>query len=273
MNVEQSVQENKARLEELGGLEAVAKNIGVNLERGLSEVQVEALRRQFGANIFPESPKRSFLSLLFDSFADPTLLVLLAAAAVSLGIGIVGDPSQGWVEGAAIFIAVFLVANISAVNNYTKELQFRALEVSSQEDERASVFRDGYIIRVNPRDLVIGDIVVLQVIIQVIIQIYPSNWLFSQAGDIIPADCVIVSFCTLYSNQASLTGESHEIKKTRNGDCFLLSSCLVTDGEDCRALVIGIGPTSQWGKIKANLVTEAVNTPLQDKLEKMASQV
>jgi hypothetical protein len=58
-----------------------------------------------------------------------------------------------------------------------------------------------------------------------------------------------------------------------NGDCFLLSSCLITEGEEVRAVVIGIGMHSQWGKIKANLVSAAVNTPLQDKLEDMTKQV
>jgi len=74
-------------------------------------------------------------------------------------------------------------------------------------------------------------------------------------------------------NESSLTGEPDDLKKTRDKDCFLLSSCLVTEGEECRALVIGIGLHSQWGKIKANLVTESVNTPLQDKLEEMTKQV
>ena len=66
------------------------------------------------------------------------------------------------------------------------------------------------------------------------------------------------------------------MKKLKDDDCFLLSSCLVTaidGGSNCKAVVIGIGTFSQWGKIKANLVTEAVNTPLQDKLETMTKQV
>lgn len=73
-----------------------------------------------------------------------------------------------------------------------------------------------------------------------------------------------------------MTGEPEDIKKTRDDDCFLLSSCLVTTidgGSNCKAVVIGIGTFSQWGKIKANLVTESVNTPLQDKLETMTKQV
>jgi magnesium-transporting ATPase (P-type) len=96
---------------------------------------------------------------------------------------------------------------------------------------------------------------------------------FFQAGDAIPADSIIISKEFVLSNESSLTGEPDDLKKSPEKDCFLLSSCLVTEGEECRALVIGIGRRSQWGKIKANLVTEAVNTPLQDKLEDMTKQV
>jgi magnesium-transporting ATPase (P-type) len=101
--------------------------------------------------------------MFIDALSDPTLIVLLCAASVSLIIGVIEEPDHGWIEGGAIFIAVFLVANISAGNDYTKELQFRALENSSQEDERTSVVRNGVIDRINPIDLVVGDIVVLQV--------------------------------------------------------------------------------------------------------------
>lgn len=89
----------------------------------------------------------------------------------------------------------------------------------------------------------------------------------------IPADSIILDKVTILANESSLTGEPDELKKSPDHDCFLLSSCLITEGEDCKALVIGIGTHSQWGKIKANLVSEAVNTPLQDKLEDMAAMV
>lgn len=89
----------------------------------------------------------------------------------------------------------------------------------------------------------------------------------------IPADAIMLDKTHVKANESSLTGEPDDLKKTRDGDCFLLSSCLLTEGEDCKAIAIGIGPRSQWGKIKANLVSEAVNTPLQDKLEEMTKLV
>jgi magnesium-transporting ATPase (P-type) len=74
-------------------------------------------------------------------------------------------------------------------------------------------------------------------------------------------------------NESALTGEPDDLSKSKNRDCFLKSSCLITEGEECKAIVSGIGSNSVWGRIKANLVTEAVNTPLQDKLEDMTKNV
>ena len=89
----------------------------------------------------------------------------------------------------------------------------------------------------------------------------------------IPADAIILEHSTVQTNEASLTGEPEDLKKMAEKDCFLLSACLLTVGEDCKAMAIGIGTHSQWGKIKANLVAEAVNTPLQNKLEEMTALV
>lgn len=55
---------------------------------------------------------------------------------------------QGWIEGVAILIAVFIVAIVTAGNDYSKELQFRALEKTSEEDNRAMVLRDGILVEV-----------------------------------------------------------------------------------------------------------------------------
>jgi magnesium-transporting ATPase (P-type) len=90
----------------------------------------------------------------------------------------------------------------------------------------------------------------------------------------IPADCVLLTPVTeIRVNESSLTGEPDDIKKSKDKDCFLISSCLITEGEEVKAMAIGIGPHSQWGKIKANLVVESVNTPLQNKLNDMTTNV
>jgi len=255
LNVEQARKENKANLDELGGVEGLANQLNLNLESGLSSNQVLASRAKYGPNKFPESPMDSYFSIWIAALSDTTLLILLAAASVSIGVGIYQEgPEHGWIEGGAIYIAVILVSNISAINDYSKQFQFAALEKTSAKDERCSVHRDGIIERINPVDLVVGDILIFQ------------------AGDQIPADSVIMeNNVVVLSNESTLTGEPDDVKKSKLGDCFLLSSCLITEGEEVRAIAIGIGERSQWGKIKANLVTESVNTPLQDKLAEMTT--
>ena len=256
INIPQGRQENREYLDDtIGGIDTLLQKLNTTTANGLSRDNVTLMRNKFGTNSFPESPMVGFFELFFEAFKDTTLMILIAAAVISLIIGIVEHGADGWIEGGAILIAVFLVAGVTAGNDYTKELQFRALEKSSQSDERCSVIRQGEIERINPCDLVIGDIILLQ------------------AGDMVPADAIIVDHNVMMANESALTGESDDLKKTKGGDCFLLSSCLITEGEECRAVVIGIGVNSQWGKIKANLVSEAVNTPLQDKLEIMAEQI
>ena len=163
LNVEQSRNENKKNLEDLGGIDALVQLVGVDVSVGLSKSKVEEMRNQFGNNAYPESPLDSSLSLLLEALSDGTLIILICAATVSVIIGIISHPDDGWIEGTAIFIAIFLVSNIAAGNDYSKQLQFRALEQSSQEDERASVLREGIVERIHPRDIVVGDILVLQV--------------------------------------------------------------------------------------------------------------
>lgn len=254
INVEQSKNENKENFLRMGGVSGLAKSLEVNFETGLTIDQVRMLRSKFGDNCFPESPLDSYLTILLGALSDTVLLVLIAAASVEVAIGIYQEGAEhGWIDGGAIFIAVFLVSNITAINDYSKQLQFRALENTSAKDERCSVYRDSAIERINPNDLVVGDVIVLQ------------------AGDQVPADCIVIDNSIVFSNESSLTGEPDDLKKSKHGDCFLLSACLLTEGEEVRAMVIGIGTHSQWGKIKANLVSESVNTPLQDKLVDMTT--
>lgn len=253
LNVEQARDQNKAQLKKIGGIEILAHMIGTNFEDGLTTEQVNILRERFGTNKFPESPMKSFIRMVIDGFQDLTLIILSIAALVSLSIGLFEDPKHGWIEGTAILVTVVLVSLVTAGNDYNKELQFRALEKSSQGAETTSVIRDGRIVILNPSELVVGDIIVLQ------------------AGDSVPCDCILVEKDKgIIVNESALTGETDDIEKKVEDDCFLLSSCTITEASDkFKAMVVGIGLSSQWGKIKSSLISVAVNTPLQDKLANM----
>lgn len=165
INVEQNPDYNRQQLELMGGISSLLLKLNVSTRKGLSEVQVLEYRNLFGSNEFPLTLRTSFLSLIWAALSDTTLLILMAAAVVSLTFGIWQDPKEGWVDGAAILFAVCIVTIVSSVNDYTKELQFQELEASSQLDERCSVVRNKVVSRVNPADLVVGDIIVLQVFV------------------------------------------------------------------------------------------------------------
>lgn len=163
INNEQSSVQNRYELDAMGGIPGLVAKIGVVPKRGLSESQVADSRERFGQNSFVLSPHTSFVALLWNALCDETLIILIIAAIVSVSFGTWQDPQEGWIDGAAILSAVCVVTIVSSVNDYTKELQFRALEASSQMDERCSVIRSRSVSRINPSELVIGDIIILQV--------------------------------------------------------------------------------------------------------------
>ncbi|KAG5190998.1 hypothetical protein JKP88DRAFT_296915 [Tribonema minus] len=252
--------ENKERLEkQFGGTLKLAAGLGVDLITGLTPDQVISQREKFGNNCFPEPPMKGFLKLFLEAFNDTILMVLIAAAVVSLIIGIVEEPGHGWIEGTAILIAVLIVAFVTAGNDYSKELQFRALEKSSEESERALVLRHGETLQCHPDELVVGDVVMLK------------------AGDSIPADGIIFEGEGVRSNESGLTGEPDDLDKRPDGkNPFVFSSCLITEvgnSSDAKILVTAVGERSEWGKIRATLTSEPTETPLQVKLDAMATMI
>ena len=146
-------------------------------------------------------------------------------------------------------IAILIVATVTASNNYNKELQFRALEATSKEDERVFIKRGGELKFVNPEEIVVGDLIKLK------------------AGDGIPADGVLVE------GEGSrprilLTGEPDDLPKHVSKDPFLTVLFPLDGPRDTPEIfmfVTAVGACSQWGKIRANLVQESVMTPLQEK--------
>lgn len=102
-------------------------------------------------------------------FSDITLIILLIAALVSLGLSFYRPPSEhasndsseqeaGWIEGAAILIAVFVVVLVTATNDWSKEKQFRGLQSKIETEHKFSVIRGGVAMDIVIKDLVVGDI-------------------------------------------------------------------------------------------------------------------
>ena len=110
INVDQQTKENFETLgATLGGLEGFMSKLNIT-PGGLTDEQVAKHREDYGENVFPAPPEKTWLSLFYAAvFEDTVVVILCIAALVSFIIGLIEDPAHGWIEGVAITIAVLLV--------------------------------------------------------------------------------------------------------------------------------------------------------------------
>ncbi|CEG47521.1 calcium-translocating p-type pmca-type [Plasmopara halstedii] len=222
------------KLAKVGGITGVAGSLGVDITKGLNSNDSADLRRRedmFGSNYIPPPKPKGLLELMWEAFQDMTIIVLTISGVLSVILAItVGDhPDTGWIEGACIIFAVLVVTLVTAVNDYQKEAQFRALN-AVKEDEKIKVIRNGVPAEVSKFGLVVGDIVRVDL------------------GDIVPADGIVFDQKELKLDESAMTGESDlMLKNTENP--FLLSGTKVMEGLG-KMLVICVGESSQAGIIK-----------------------
>eukprot|EP00164_Ancoracysta_twista_P000047 GFYU01000064.1.p1 GENE.GFYU01000064.1~~GFYU01000064.1.p1 ORF type:complete len:946 (-),score=362.31 GFYU01000064.1:351-3188(-) len=256
-----------AELKKLGGVSGVAQKVSVNLKEGLSDKEkgsnYDSRRNAFGSNEAPDPPVKTFLGLLWEALQDTTLIILVVSAVISLFLGITvkdadkdsdgyEDKNTGWIEGAAILLAVAIVSLVTAGNDYQKEQQFRALN-KVKENKKVKVLRGGQQTVTTTFDLTVGDIVVLD------------------TGDAVPADGLYIEGHGLVIDESAMTGESEGVQKS-DGVPFMLSGCQVSEGIG-KMMVTCVGTNSEWGMTLANLSEEPEDTPLQAKLGDMAEQI
>eukprot|EP00049_Salpingoeca_infusionum_P017584 m.353531 g.353531 ORF g.353531 m.353531 type:complete len:1151 (+) comp16786_c0_seq1:587-4039(+) len=247
---------DKDQLASLGGRDGIVQEVNANLTDGLDEATVLANRERFGENRLPDIGYKGFWRLVLEALQDKTLIMLLIAAIISLAIGIATEGAKtGWKDGVAVIIAVIVVVAITSVNDYQKEKQFRALN-AVKNDHPVTVVRHGDTIRISVYDIVVGDLVVLD------------------TNETIPADGLFVKGESMQTDESSATGESKLIKKGEGDEVepFFLSGTQVAGGKGTM-LVIATGVHSFNGKIMMSLRTESSDTPLQEKLAKLADLV
>ncbi|XJO77087.1 hypothetical protein BDV3_001720 [Batrachochytrium dendrobatidis] len=208
-------------------------------------------RTVFGENIIPPPKSETILEIVWGTIVeDPILKILIVGAVVVLSLGSATCPSNGWVEGLAIVIAVLIVLCVTAGNDWSKDRKFKKL-LLLQTDKRCRVIRGGIRSEISSWDILVGDVIELVV------------------GDEIPADGIFISGNRLVIDESPLTGESMHCKKDATSP-FLFSGCHVSEGIGLM-LVLSIGVRSSGGKIQS-LLNEAQNeeTPLQLKLKIVA---
>ena len=218
---------------------------------GLSVSAAQNKLEKGGANELAHAKKKSPILKFLKQFADIMILILLVAGVVSMCFG-------EYVDGAIILVIVILNAVIGFCQEQKAEKALESLK--KMTESQAKVLRDGVITRVNCKDLVVGDVVVLE------------------AGDIVPADVRLFESAMLKCDEASLTGESEPVLKNSSAiaakNCALgdrinmaYSSSVVVYGRGL-GVVVATGMDTEVGKI-ASILGDSKNesTPLQNSLK------
>ena len=231
---------------------------------GLTAAQVAESRRLHGDNVLSPPPSVSLWSLYLEKYRDPVIQVLLLAAAVSLVLAFV---KNDFVETIGIILAVFFATTVGFYFERDAVRRFSVL-TALDEEQPVKVRREGRVVQVPRRDVVVGDIVLLE------------------PGDEIPADARLLSSINLLVDESALTGEPVAEKGTAPSSeeqaeghestypCWqLLRSSLVMGGRG-EAVVTAVGDHTEIGKVarKSTEVTQ-VKTPLNEQLDRLAQLI
>ncbi len=234
----------------------IMEQFGVTRE-GLSADQVEKQRQTYGENALAEEKKKSPLIVFLEQFKDLLVIILIIAAIISAVSG------NG--ESTIVIVAVItLNAILGTVQHFKAEKSLESLKALSSPN--AKVMRDGRKIEVPSKEIVPGDILMLE------------------AGDLVVADGRIVDNFSLQVNESSLTGESEGVNKFSEvidaeeialGDQknMVFSGSLVTYGR-ATVVVTATGMKTEIGKI-ATLMnqTQQKKTPLQESMDNFSQKL
>jgi Ca2+-transporting ATPase len=232
-------------------------------QEGLSSGEADRRLEIHGPNALKQAPKPSLLRRFFQQMADPMIIILLAAAAISGVTAFYAKESF-----ADVFIILFVVIVNTVLGLYQENKAEAAIEALQKMSAATSkVLRDGEITQVPSNQLVPGDIVVLE------------------AGDAVPADARILEAVSLKLEEAALTGESVPVNKAtetltlaqgqkdvslgdRKNMVYMGSTVVYGRG---RAVIVETGMGTEMGKI-ADAITQAKEekTPLQRKLSQLS---
>ncbi|WP_297890521.1 HAD-IC family P-type ATPase, partial [Sulfurihydrogenibium sp.] len=195
------------------------KNLNTDLENGLSEKEAKERIKIYGYNTLKERKSFSDLKLFINQFKNPFILLLLSATFLSYFLG-------DKFESLIIILIVFLGA---VVDFFQERSAHKTIEnLISLVKVKATVIRDGKRKDIPVENVVVGDVVILT------------------AGDIIPADCILVDSKDLFVNESMLTGESYPVEKEKGQKLFMGSYVLSGYG---KAVCVQTGKNTEFGKI------------------------
>ena len=223
---------------------------------GLTEKEAAERLKKEGENVLEEGKKTSAVKIFAGQFRDVMVMILLGATVISVLLGEVSD-------AITIILIVLINAILGFIQEYRTEHTLEALK--SMTAPAAKCYRDGKLRQIEASKLVVGDVVELE------------------AGDRVPADCVILSSSGFYTDEAVLTGESEPTAKKAgspdDNDNSINKENIVYCGTSavkgvCRGRVIATAKNTQMGKI-SKLLADIDNepTPLQKRLGELGKIV
>lgn len=236
--------------------------------RGLTHQQVEESRKKHGTNILTPPPEESMWKLFLSKFHDPLIIVLMIAGVLSVLISVyeyagLHQGAKVFFEPVGIFLAIFIATGLSFYFEKRAEDEFKILN-QVNDDEPVDVIRDGNSTSVPRRDIVVGDILILN------------------TGQEIAADARLLESSSLMVDESTLTGEPIASKST-DERCFdkeatfpsdhVMRGTRVMEGTGI-AEVYAVGDSTESGKVyEAAHIDDGTKTPLSEQLDRLGRLV
>lgn len=228
--------------------------------RGLTDSEVSKSRQEHGENTLTPPKRTPLWKLYLDKYKDPIIKILLVAAVISLALACINGE---FIESVGIILAIVLATTIGFWFEMDAAKKFNVLTALGEESP-VKVRRDGKVVEVARKDIVIGDVVIIEV------------------GDEIPADGTLIESTDLQIDESSLTGEpiitKHADPEKNDTEATyasskVLRSTMVMNGRGTYQ-VTEVGDATEIGKVsRASTEITAVKTPLNLQLDKLAKLI
>lgn len=232
---------------------------------GLTDAEVSESRRKHGANVLTPPRQDPWWRKFLEKFKDPLIIILLVAGVLSIGISFyeffgLGQDWKVFFEPIGIFVAIGLATVLAFIFEQRADKAFKILN-QVNDDEPVEVIRNGGTTTIPRRDVVVGDIVIIN------------------TGDEIPADGELLDAVTLSVDESSLTGEPLCVKTTDRGHFdreatypsdHVMRGTKVMEGHGVMR-VLKVGDATEMGKVfEEAQIDDSVKTPLNEQLDGLA---
>ena len=235
---------------------------------GLTDAQVLESRKKNGANVLTPPEKEPLWKQFLEKFGDPLIIILMIAGALSIGISCyeffgLGQGAAVFFEPVGIFVAILLATGLAFYFELQADKEFTILN-QVNDGEPVEVIRNGNTTQIPRKDIVVGDIVILN------------------TGEEVPADSELLEATSLHMDESTLTGEPMCGKSVDEKDFdkaatyptnHVMKGTKVMEGHGiCR--VLAVGDKTEQGKVfEAVQIDDSVKTPLNEQLDGLSDWI